>query len=220
MNRRGWFSILAVLVIALLSGFILWKLIYESHSLGNLGLIGVFIASLLSHLTVVARDAFFPLFISLAKTYHPIILGAFAGIGGAIGEVTTYFLGWGVSESMDFSNTEDRIARWISKYGLWAVLLVAMTPLPDTPVVLLAGTRKLPFKRLLFVEILGKTTLYSFGAIIGGFVYIGLEDLMGHVLASLLVVFGSLVFSIIVTWRPSRDWIFGFIEKFFPQNGK
>jgi len=214
MNRRGWLSVLAVIVIAVISGYLLWKLMYDTQSLGEFGLVGVFIASMLSHLTVVARDMFVPLFIPLASIYHPVILGTFAGTGGAIGEVTTYFLGWGVAESMEKSASEDRIARWITKYGLWAVLLVSMTPLPDTPIVLLAGTRKLPFRRLLLVEIIGKSALYSLGAFLGGFVYTGLEDMLGQVLASVIVVIGSLIFSILVTWKPTRDWVFSWIEKF------
>ena len=128
----------------------------QGDSLGQLGLLGVGIAAMLSHLTVVARDMFVPLFLPLASIYHPIVLGTAAGTGAAIGEVTTYFLGWGVAESLEpLSESEDRIARWINKYGLWAVLLVALTPLPDTPIVILAGSRKLPFTKLAIVEVIG-----------------------------------------------------------------
>lgn len=214
MKRRGWLSIASVAIVALLSGMLLWILMVQGESLGNLGLIGVFTASLLSHLTVVARDMFVPLFLPLTSFYHPVILGTFAGTGGALGEVTTYFLGWGVAESLEpVSNTEDKVAKWVSKYGLWAVLLVSLTPLPDTPIVLLAGSRKLPFGKLLIIEIIGKSTLYSIGAMVGGYVYAGLEYTLGAVLASSLMVVGSLIFCIFVTWKPSRDLLFGWLEK-------
>jgi membrane protein YqaA with SNARE-associated domain len=207
-------SILGVVVVALISGGLLWRLMVQGEALGRLGLVGVFVASMLSHLTVVARDMFIPLFLPLASVYHPVVLGSTAGTGAAIGEVTTYFLGWGVAESMEeLSGTEDKIANWINKYGLWAVLLVAMTPLPDTPIVILAGSRKLPFRRLLAVELAGKSALYSVGAVVGGAVYGGLESTLGTVVASGLVVVGSLVFCVAVTWKPSRDWIFGLMEK-------
>ncbi len=218
MKRNAALSILGVIAVALISGGLLWRLMAQGDSLGQLGLVGVFIAALLSHLTVVARDMFIPLFLPLASVYHPIILGTAAGTGGAIGEVTTYFLGWGVAESLEeMSDAEDRIARWINKYGLWAVLLVALTPLPDTPIVILAGSRKLPFGKLLLVEIIGKSALYSVAAVMGGLVYGGLENTVGTVIASALMVVGSLVFSIAVTWKPSRDWIFGWIEKLVPR---
>jgi len=186
----------------------------KGDDLGQLGIIGVLIAALLSHLTVVARDMFIPLLLPLAAVYHPILLGVAAGTGAAIGEVTTYFLGWGVAESVtSFSESEDKIAVWINKYGLWAVLLVALTPLPDTPIVILAGSRKLPFIRLTIVEILGKSTLYSVGAFMGGLVYGGLENTIGTILASTIMVIGSLILSIAVTWKPTRDLLFGWAER-------
>ncbi len=218
MKKQAVISVLGVVTVALLSGGLLYKLMVQGDSLGRLGLIGVFIASMLSHLTVVARDMFIPLFLPLASVYHPVVLGTFAGTGAAIGEVTTYFLGWGVAESIEPpSEAEDRIARWINKYGLWAVLLVAITPLPDTPIIILAGSRKLPFGKLAIVEIIGKSALYSVGAMMGGLVYGGLEDTVGTMLASSLMVIGSLIFSIAVTWKPSRDLIFGWLERLVPQ---
>ena len=221
MKKQAVISVVGVVTVALLSGGLLYRLMIQGDSLGQLGLIGVFIASMLSHLTVVARDMFIPLFLPLASVYHPIVLGTFAGTGAAIGEVTTYFLGWGVAESIEPpTEAEDRIARWINKYGLWAVLIVALTPLPDTPIVILAGSRKLPFGKLAIVEIIGKSTLYSVAALMGGLVYGGLEDTIGTMMASGLMVIGSLVFSIAVTWKPSRDLIFGWLERLVPQMKK
>ena len=189
----------------------------SGNSLGRLGVLGVLLASMLSHLTIVARDMFIPLFLPLASVYNPIILGAAAGTGGAIGEVTTYALGWGVAESVEQMNeAEDRIAKWIKRYGLWAVLAVAMTPLPDTPIVILAGSRKLPFKKLVLVEVAGKTVLYSIGAVVGGLVYSGLESSLGTFLASGLMVVVSLLFCVAVTWKPSRNLIFGWVERLVP----
>ena len=221
MKKQAVISVVGVVTVALLSGGLLYRLMIQGDSLGQLGLIGVFIASMLSHLTVVARDMFIPLFLPLASVYHPIVLGTFAGTGAAIGEVTTYFLGWGVAESIEPpTEAEDRIARWINKYGLWAVLIVALTPLPDTPIVILAGSRKLPFGKLAIVEIIGKSTLYSVAALMGGLVYGGLEETIGTMMASGLMVIGSLIFSIAVTWKPSRDLIFGWLERLVPQMKK
>jgi membrane protein YqaA with SNARE-associated domain len=218
LKRQAIFSILGVIVVAMISGGLLWRLMVQGDNLGQLGLVGILIAALLSHLTVVARDMFFPLFLPLAAVYHPVILGTAAGTGAAIGEVTTYFLGWGIAESIEPpTESEDRIARWINKYGLWAVLLVALTPLPDTPIVILAGSRKLPFGKLAIVEIVGKSMLYSVAALMGGLVYGGLEDTVGTVIASIFMVVVSLVFSIAVTWKPSRDFIFGWMEKLVPK---
>jgi membrane protein YqaA with SNARE-associated domain len=215
--KKAYLSVGAVVATALLSGIILWRILMGGSDLGSSGLAGIFLTSMLSHLTVVARDMFVPLFISLTSVYNPLLLGFFAGTGGAVGEVTTYFLGWGVAESIQEGvGLEDRIASWINRYGLWAVLLVALTPLPDTPIVLLAGSRRLPFKKLFMVEVIGKTVLYSVGAVVGGYVFLGLEDTMGSFYASILVVVGSIIFTFAVTWKPTRDWFFGLLERLIP----
>ena len=217
MKMRGYISIFSVAVIAVLSAFILWRILADKSQLGQLGLVGVFLASMLSHLTVVARDMFVPVFLPLTSIYSPFLLGAVAGWGGAIGEVTTYFLGWGVAESIqeNQSDAENRIAGWINRYGLLAVLLVSLTPLPDTPIVLLAGSSRLPFKKLFIVEGVGKTALYTLGAFIGGIVFGGLSEKFGGIMASVLMVAVSVAFCILVTWSKSRDAIFGLFERIF-----
>ncbi len=216
MRSRAVVSIVAVAVVAVLSGVVLWRWTINPETLGQFGLGGIFLASMLSHLTVVARDMFIPMFLPLASVYNPLVLGASAGVGAAIGEITTYFLGWGVAETIqENQGEEDRLARWIRRYGLWAVLLVAVTPLPDTPIILLAGSNKLPFGKLFVVECVGKTALYSFGAVVGGVVFTGLTGAVGGITASALMVAGSLLFCILVTWKKSRDLIFGWFERLF-----
>jgi membrane protein YqaA with SNARE-associated domain len=216
VKKKALASIAGVLITALISGYFLWKWLANPESLGQWGLLGVFIASLMSHITVVARDMFIPLFLPLTAIYHPVILGTSAGVGAAIGEVTTYLLGWGVAETLEENMENDnRLSRWIKRYGLWAVLLVSITPLPDTPIVLLAGSSKLPFLKLLMVECIGKTILYSLVAVVGEVVFIGITGAVGGVTASILIVAASLAFCVLVTWRKTRDLLFGWFEKFF-----
>jgi len=214
LKRNALISILGVVAVAAISGSLLWRLMVKGNSLGQLGLLGLLIAAALSHLTVVARDMFVPLLLSLTPHYSPAVLGVAAGLGAAAGEVTTYLLGWSVAEGLgEKSDVEDRVERWVNRYGVWAVFIVSLTPLPDTPIVLLAGSRRLPFGKLFVAEVVGKSVLYSVASLMGGFVYGGLEGLFGSVVSSILVVVASLVFSIAVTWRPSRDWVFGWFER-------
>jgi membrane protein YqaA with SNARE-associated domain len=216
LRRKAILSIAGVVFVAAVSTYVLWRWTTDPESLGQIGLGSILVVSMVSHLTVVARDMFIPMYLPLASVYNPLVLGASAGIGAAIGEVTTYILGWGVAESLTEQGVEDtRLARWIRQYGLWAVLLVAITPLPDTPIILLAGSNKLPFAKLFAVECIGKTILYTLGAIVGGFVFTGLTGAVGGWMASLLMVVGSIVFCVLVTWKKSRDMIFGWFERLF-----
>jgi membrane protein YqaA with SNARE-associated domain len=215
LKTKAVVSVLGVSATAIISGLLLWRMLFGGEDITSLGLGGIFLASMLSHLTMVARDLFVPLFIPLTALYHPVLLGFSAGVGGAIGDVSAYALGWGVSESLEGKNkTEDLVDRWVSKYGLWAILVVAATPLPDLPIIMLAGSRRLPLKKLLVIEAAGKTALYSVGAFFGGRVFEVLIGAVGGLTASALLVVASIAFTFLITWGPSRDYIFGLIEKF------
>ena len=218
MNKRAYLTITGVTVTALVSGYLLLLLFTDSTRLEAMGLWGIFAASLLSHATMVARDIFVPLFLALTPLYNPVILGASAGIGGAIGDIIPYLLGLGVAETVEDKGgkAEDLVGRWIKKYGLWAVLVVAMTPLPDLPVIMLAGTRRLSFAKLLLLEASGKTVLYSIGAFVGGWVFELLIGVVGSWVASVGMVVASILFSLALTWPPSRDWLFGILDRFIP----
>ena len=220
MKRRVYLTFAGVSFTALVSGYLLWLLFTDSSRVEEMGLVGIFIVTMLSHATMVARDIFVPLFLALTPLYNPILLGAAAGIGGAIGDITPYLLGMGVAETLQSrgSKAEDIVSNWMQKYGLWAVLLVSMTPLPDLPVVMLAGTRRLPFKKLLLIEAVGKTVLYSLGAFVGGKVFEILIGVLGSTVASVGMVVSSIVFSVALTWPPSRDYFFGLFEKIITHN--
>jgi membrane protein DedA with SNARE-associated domain len=124
----------------------------------------------------------------------------------------------GVAESIEGGGgrAEDLVGRWLKKYGFWAVLVVAMTPLPDLPVVMLAGTRRLPLHKLLMIEVVGKSALYVLGAWVGGGIFSFLIGAVGSTIASVGMVVASIVFSIILTWPPSRDWLFKLLDRFIP----
>jgi membrane protein YqaA with SNARE-associated domain len=218
MNRRAYLTIAGVAATALVSGYLLLLFFTDTAKVEEMGLWGIFVVTLLSHSTMVARDIFVPLFLALTPIYNPILLGVTAGVGGAIGDIVPYLLGLGVAETVESSGgkAEDLVGKWIKKYGLWAVLVVAATPLPDLPVVMLAGTRRLPLHKLLVIEVIGKSALYTLGAWVGGWVFEILIGAVGGTVASVGMVVVSIVFSIALTWPPSRDWLFRLLDRFIP----
>jgi membrane protein YqaA with SNARE-associated domain len=218
MERRAYLTIAGVSATALVSGYLLLLLFTDTARVEAMGLWGIFAVTLLSHSTMVARDIFVPLFLALTPLFNPIMLGVAAGVGGAIGDVIPYLLGLGVAETVEGGGgkAEDLVGRWLKKYGLWAVLVVAMTPLPDLPVVMLAGTRRLPLHKLLMVEVVGKSALYTLGAWLGGGLFDILIGAVGSTIASVGMVVASIAFSIALTWPPSRDWLFKLLDRFIP----
>lgn len=218
LNPKSTLIFSGVTIAVLVSGFFLWLVITDPSRVQGMGIIAIFLVSMMSHATMVARDVFIPLFFALAPLYNPILLGAAAGLGGAFGDLIPYLLGLGISEILvqKTSKTEDLISKWVNKYGLWVIVIVAMTPLPDLPILMLAGTRRLPFRKLLVIEAFGKTVLYSVGAYVGGWVFELLIGTVGGFYANIILVVFSVVFSLLLTWPPSRDWLFMFLDRYLP----
>lgn len=210
---RALAKILGATITAILSVVILYEIFLTGSSLKNYGLVGIFFAALFSHLTVVARGLFIPLFLSLTELYPPITLGLVAGLGGAFGELVAYYWGSGIKEALGSNKRGDPLPKWVERYGLLAALLFAASPLPDTPIILLAGSLRFPLKKLIFVQVIGKTILYSFGAVVGGFIFIGLKSIVEEIIASAIILVTSIVLCIAISWSKSREKILQILVK-------
>ncbi len=213
MERKAIVNISAAVVTAIISALILYQTLFAGNLLLEAGLIGMFFASMFSHLTIVGRDLFAPAFVNLTRYYPPLPLGFFAGVGAALGEVSTYYWGLGIREALKDNQKDTVISKWIEKYGLLAILLVASSPLPDTPIALLAGSVRFPFKKYLAVELIGKTVFYSIAAAVGGVILGRLTGLVDELIISAIVVAGSIALCIIASWSKSREKILELMRK-------
>lgn len=200
-------NVIAALFTVIISGIILYETMVENNILGEIGLFGIFLSSLFSHLTVIGRGIFGPTFLILAQVYNPLVIGFFAGWGGAIGEVTTYYIGLTIREAVN-EGKENSFREWIDKYGLILILLLAATPLPDTPIILLAGSSRFPVIKILIIEGFGKSLFYSFGAFFGVFIFVSLSDIVGSLITSTVIVGASIALCVLLTWEKSRKKIF------------
>jgi len=212
LNRKALLNVSAAILTAAISGAILYQILFVGRMLEEEGLLGIFLVSMFSHLTVVGRDLFTPAFIALIRNYHPALLGLSAGIGGAIGEVTAYYWGLGIREAFRGSGEKNVIYRWIEKYGLLVILLVAASPLPDVPIALLAGSARFSLKKFLLVEAVGKSAYYSVGASVGGIIFQSLTGAIDEWLLSLIVVLSSIIICVTISWGKTRDKIIGVFE--------
>tara|TARA_A100001037_G_scaffold135148_1_gene122429 strand:- start:305 stop:928 length:624 start_codon:yes stop_codon:yes gene_type:complete len=97
------------------------------------------------------------------------------------------------------------------KYGVWAVLVAAVTPIPYKVFTILAGVLKLDMKRFLIASIIGRgmrflslaVVIFLFGEDVQAFVEENFEALT--VLAGVGVI-GSVLFVIILAkWKTKRD---------------
>ena len=222
MGFKPLLVISSLAAVVVLSAFILYYILGSGVDLGEYGLIGVFSASLLSHLTIVGKDMFIPVFLPLTRVYNPLLLGFSAGLGGAIGDTAAYYWGLGIGEALRGSRRvcgddggDDLISVWIRKYGYLAVLVVAISPLPDAPIVLLAGSARFPVLKLLAIEVFGKTVWYSAGAFLGGVVFEHLTLTLGDVSSSILILVISVVLCVVASSDRVRGLLLRLVESIY-----
>jgi membrane protein YqaA with SNARE-associated domain len=210
-------SLLGVAAAVFLSALMLLGTLSSNALLGDYGLIGIFVMALLSHLTIIARGLFLPAFLSLTQLHNPLTLGLAAGLGGGIGEMITYYWGLGIKKTLTSINSinerDDSLPKWAERYGLIVALLFASSPLPDTPIMLLAGALRFPPHKILIIQLAGKTILYSIGASIGGFIFMELKSATEEITASIIVLVASITLTIIISWSKSREKIIQIIRK-------
>lgn len=202
-----------------LSFVVLYGAFLSESPLKNYGLLSVFLAALFSHLTIVARGFFVPLFLSLVETYGPLALGLVAGLGGALGELAAYYWGRGIKEALSPDERKDPLPRWAEKYGLLVALIFAASPLPDTPIILLAGLLRFSLWKLMLIQLVGKSTLYFFGAVIGGFILMGLKSIVEEIVASTIILIASVILCIMVSWSRSREILLQILGKIMRRFG-
>ncbi|MEN2975398.1 MAG: VTT domain-containing protein [Candidatus Caldarchaeales archaeon] len=130
--------------------------------------IGAFTISLLGSLIPFLPLPYLIPVVLLADRFNPLILGLLAGLGGALGKITSYLLG---RFGRRIFNTKDRkvsfMARMIGKYGALAVFLFALTPLPDDIIYIPVGFARLNFLKFMIANTLGKIFLSIIVAYLG-----------------------------------------------------
>lgn len=213
MERRALKSIAFVVSAASLSSILFYEAFIANNALGELGLLGIFLAAFLSNLTVIGRDLFVPLFLPMAAFYNPLLLGAAAGWGGALGLLTTYYGGRSIAEVVERNKGEDRVSEWIKRYGLLAIFIFSATPLPDTPIILLAGSSRFSLHKVLFAEGVGKTLWYTLGALLGGTLFRGVSDIIGSLVTEALIVVASIIFSVLASWKKGRETLLRWVKQ-------
>jgi len=137
--------------------------VYESlfKSLQAYGYLGAFMIALVGSLVPFLPVPYLLPIVLMSKTLDPLLLGVLAGVGGAIGKLTSYGLG---RFSRRLLSEERRkkmtyLGNAIGKYGALAVFLFALTPLPDDVVYIPVGLTGLNLAKFMIANMLGKIVL-------------------------------------------------------------
>ena len=163
LERRGQlvgklFPLLTgLLVIAITVGIFLYR--DSVAKLGDYGYLGAFLANLVSNATV-----FFPvpgglIIFALGAVLSPLLVGLAGGTGAAIGELTGYILGCSGRAIVKNSKAYDKTVEWLKKWGIIAILVFTVTPLPLDLMGIASGVLRFPVWKFFLACWFGKSLL-------------------------------------------------------------
>lgn len=181
---RILYSIIGI-VLSLGVASIFWIFKEDVQSRATLSYVFLFLACLGSHASILIPSSATMIIMAAAAVLDPLLCGLIGGIGGALGEHTSYFCG--LSGKVFTENS--KIYKWLlprfQKHDFLWVFLFSIVPLPVYDIAgLAAGVTNMKYKKFLSATMLGivpKSILYAlFGIILLGWVKIYFGHLPGE----------------------------------------
>lgn len=157
------FSIIIVVVILYFSD--------QIRDLSVYGYVGAFIIALLGSATILLPSPAFAAIIAMSASLDPIMLGAVAGIGSGLGEITGYLAGKGVRDTLNNHIKESAaIEEFVERYDVAAIFLLSFIPNPLFDIAgVIAGGLRIHWTHFLSACVLGRVIRYVLLALIGSF---------------------------------------------------
>jgi uncharacterized membrane protein YdjX (TVP38/TMEM64 family) len=128
------------------------------RDLGHLAYLGAFLAMLIGNATVILPVPGLAIVFALGATLNPLLLGLAAGPGAALGELTGYLAGYGGSAVADNLKVYRTVERWMERYGVAVIAVLAAIPNPLFDVAgMVAGMMRVRWWHFLLAAWVGKT---------------------------------------------------------------
>ena len=153
----------ALLVVAVLCFLILPITLisrgFDLESMGSYGYVGVFLATFLSTTSIFFPVPGFIAVVVAAALFNPIWVALAATAGGALGEFTSYLVGYWGRAAIDLERWEryKRAENWMMRYGSFAIFLFALVPgLIFDLIAIAAGAVRFPFWKFMLASFAGR----------------------------------------------------------------
>lgn len=178
----------------------------------DMGYLGIFLLSLIGAGSVIVPIPYTVILLAISPAFEPILLAIAAGIGAGIGEIVGYGIGYTgrivIGEKR--RRQMDAMLRIFERFGLPAIFVFALTPLPDDLLFIPLGLMRYSLKKAFLVCTAGKFVMSLIIAYAGkGTVRLFAEDwLLAGSVAVLLALVIIIMFKI--------DWV-KIAEKYAPK---
>jgi membrane protein YqaA with SNARE-associated domain len=166
-TRERYLQIVALLFVLALSAFILLNR-GKVAALGAYGYLGVFLVSIITCSSIVVPVPGWILVAALGAILNPVLVGVVSGIGGTIGEMTGYILGYGGRLAVENVGIYNRMVQWMKRWGSVTIFVLALVPNPFFDLAgAAAGLLRFPIWKFLLFGAAGRIPKNIFFAYIG-----------------------------------------------------
>ena len=170
------------------------------NALQAYGYLGAFLISVLGSIVPFLPVPYLIPVVLMADRLDPLLLGVAAGVGGAVGKITSYVLGRVGRKLLPERDREkmSTLGRLVGKYGMLAIFLFALTPLPDDVIYVPIGLTKFSLTKFMIANALGKIVL-SWIVAYGGKAYFNIAKLFLGEGGDPIAVAAALIAMILIT---------------------
>jgi membrane protein DedA with SNARE-associated domain len=169
--QKSWlkrnFLAVTMFVLVLAVTIALFVLRNEILKLGNYGYLGTFVLSVATNATILLPMPSILMILPLGATFNPLYIGLAAGIGGAIGEMTAYIVGYSGRGIWNNNPNYIKAVGWLKKWGMLVIFVFSVTPMPLDIMGIAAGNLRLPAWKFFLPCWPGKTIKYIVLAYVG-----------------------------------------------------
>jgi uncharacterized membrane protein YdjX (TVP38/TMEM64 family) len=145
------------------------------QELKQYGYAAVFLVGLVSNATLILPVPGLAVSSVMGGVFNPWLVGLVGGVGQALGELTGYMAGYSGQTLVDENPIYDRLTRWMQRYGVVTIFVLALIPNPVFDLGgMAAGTLRFPLWKFLVSSIAGKV-IKNIGFALAG--YYGIEAL-------------------------------------------
>jgi uncharacterized membrane protein YdjX (TVP38/TMEM64 family) len=176
---------------------------FAEYLIDTFGYLGIFIVEAIANATL-----FFPIpgaiFTMASGLFlNPIMVGIYAGLGAAVGELTGYLVGFGggvlIEDKVEFKS----MRRVYAKYGLWTIYIFSAIPFPFDIIGIICGVLRVRPLAFFVLTALGKITSRVMLAAVGtqvANIFIGILEGRFDLLAIILILIISAIFTFSISY--------------------
>lgn len=166
-TKERYLQIIALLFVLALSSFLLLNR-EKVAGLEIYGYLGVFLISVITCSTIVVPVPGWILIATMGAILNPILVGIVSGLGGTLGEMTGYLLGYGGRLAIDNVNIYNKLVQWMKRWGNVTIFVLALIPNPLFDIAgAAAGLLRLPLWKFILFGAAGRIPKHILFAYLG-----------------------------------------------------